>query len=203
MTMTAKRYQGRISDWKDDKGFGFVSPVGGGHRAFVHIRAIVGQRRPVEGSLVTYAVETDAQGRLRATNVQFTDNIGLANPHAPGSRPRLALPVIPLLFLIGLIWLGHQGSVPAWLIFFYGVMSVITFVAYAVDKAAAQRRGQRTAETTLHLLDFLGGWPGGRLAQLWLRHKSIKPGYQAAFWFTVALNLTVLGYVLWKLPRLL
>ena len=197
--MTGRRYQGRTSDWQAAPGFGFVSPGGGGHRAFVHIRAIVGQRRPVDGTLVTYAIETDAQERLRATNVQFTDNVGLASARALSARNGLPLPVGPSLFFLSLAWLWHSNFAPAWLLFSYGLMSVISFVAYALDKDAAKRLGQRTPETTLHLLDLIGGWPGGRFAQLWLRHKSVKAEYQAGFWFTVILNLAALGCLVWKL----
>ena len=31
------RYQGRITSWKDEKGFGFVTPNGGGDQMFLHI----------------------------------------------------------------------------------------------------------------------------------------------------------------------
>lgn len=33
------RLQGKISEWNDARGFGFVQPNGGGERCFVHIRA--------------------------------------------------------------------------------------------------------------------------------------------------------------------
>ena len=33
------RYLGRVTDWNDTKGFGFVMPNGGGDRAFVHVKA--------------------------------------------------------------------------------------------------------------------------------------------------------------------
>ncbi|MEH6454645.1 MAG: DUF1294 domain-containing protein, partial [Psychromonas sp.] len=33
------KFQGKISNWQDGKGFGFVEPTGGGQRAFVHIKA--------------------------------------------------------------------------------------------------------------------------------------------------------------------
>lgn len=39
------RYQGKITDWKDDKGFGFVTPNGGGPRVFVHIKSFSSRQR--------------------------------------------------------------------------------------------------------------------------------------------------------------
>ena len=71
----------------------------------------------------------------------------------------------------------------------YVGLSVITFVAYAIDKSAARRRGPRTPERTLHLLSLAGGWPGALLAQRWLRHKSAKTSFRRVFWVTVAVNV--------------
>ena len=56
----------------------------------------------------------------------------------------------------------------------YGLVSLVTFIAYAIDKSAAQANRWRTRESTLHLLAMLGGWPGALLAQHALRHKSRK-----------------------------
>jgi cold shock CspA family protein len=39
------RQQGRLSEWNDARGFGFVQPHGGGDRCFVHIGAFAGRDR--------------------------------------------------------------------------------------------------------------------------------------------------------------
>jgi uncharacterized membrane protein YsdA (DUF1294 family) len=64
----------------------------------------------------------------------------------------------------------------------YGAMSVVAFQAYLVDKRAATLGRRRIPETTLHLLELLGGWPGALLAQRVIRHKNAKVGYQVVFW---------------------
>src|SRR5207302_1450731 len=61
----------------------------------------------------------------------------------------------------------------------YAVVSLITFIAYAVDKRSAVRQRRRISEGTLHLLELLGGWPGALLAQTIVRHKRRKTWYMA------------------------
>ena len=64
------------------------------------------------------------------------------------------------------------------------VASLLCFLAYAWDKAAARRGAWRTPERTLLGLGLLGGWPGGLLAQ-------------RLFWTTVVANVTLWLLVLW------
>ena len=78
-----------------------------------------------------------------------------------------------------------------WVLLFIAALSLLTFVVYYADKQAAFRSGRRTPENTLHLLAFLGGWPGAFLAQRIFRHKSRKAGFQVVFWITVIANVSV------------
>lgn len=61
-------------------------------------------------------------------------------------------------------------------------INFVTFIAYGVDKKAAQRGDWRIPEAQLHSLEFLGGWCGALLGQKIFHHKNKKRSYQAFFW---------------------
>jgi uncharacterized membrane protein YsdA (DUF1294 family) len=66
---------------------------------------------------------------------------------------------------------------------------------YAKDKNAAMRDRWRTPESTLHTLSLLGGWPGARIAQSFLRHKSKKNSFRCTYWVTVIVNCGALYWL--------
>jgi len=69
------RYQGRLNDWNDTKGFGFILPNGGGPKVFIHISAFGTRlRRPVLGDLVTYELGADARGRPKANAARLVSD---------------------------------------------------------------------------------------------------------------------------------
>jgi len=81
----------------------------------------------------------------------------------------------------------------------YLAASVTTAVIYRIDKSAAQTGRWRTAESTLHILALIGGWPGALIAQSLFRHKSRKPSFRVAFLFTVVLNCAALLWFWWAM----
>lgn len=187
------RYQGKISHWKDDQGFGFITPNGGGEEAFVHIKAFARRgRRPVDGELVTYELSSDAKGRARAEKVRFVDERSTVSPSPPGGG-LLWLVALFFIFVLGAAW---QGKLPRLVPGIYLAASLLAFAAYARDKSAARNNEWRTQESTLHLIALLGGWPGALLAQRLLRHKSRKMAFQLVFWMTLLLNCGALGWLM-------
>ena len=80
-----------------------------------------------------------------------------------------------------------------------GTLSVIAFLAYAIDKRAAQRGGRRIAERELHLLALAGGWPGAWLAQQVLHHKTRKAAFRLIFFALAAANCLLAGLILYFL----
>lgn len=80
------RYQGKIAEWNEARGFGFIMWNGGNDKVFVHISAFQGsRRRPVTGDVVTYEVTKDETGRHRAEKVAFAGALPARTTTSPGS----------------------------------------------------------------------------------------------------------------------
>jgi uncharacterized membrane protein YsdA (DUF1294 family)/cold shock CspA family protein len=190
------RYQGRITQWKDDQGYGFITPNGGGESVFLHIKAFRQRReRPTGDEIVTYDLARDAKGRLRAEAVEFVrpgKTKTRAEANSPGSWPLWACS----LFFAALVAAVLTGKLPKPLLWLYSAASIVAFAAYWIDKDAARAGRWRTQESTLHLLALIGGWPGALMAQWRLRHKSAKLSFLVVFWITVLLNCGALGLLL-------
>jgi uncharacterized membrane protein YsdA (DUF1294 family) len=95
--------------------------------------------------------------------------------------------------------LSEHSSQLLVLLGWYAGLSVVTYFVYWADKAAAERRARRVPEVTLHLLGLAGGWPGGLIAQVSLRHKTRKSSFLAVFWVTVVMNCLGLAWLVWML----
>lgn len=171
--------KGKITRWHDDKGYGFITAPDGKSKIFVHISAVKHRaKRLAKNDTVSFDVEQDRKGRLNAVNVELTGVKGLSVTALFGGTF--------LVFVSGAtILLG--GSVL--FIPLYLVMSVLTYMAYAGDKRAAQLGNWRTSENTLHVLALAGGWPGALMAQSQLRHKSKKQPFKTILWLTIFINM--------------
>ncbi|TXH79808.1 DUF1294 domain-containing protein [Pseudoxanthomonas mexicana] len=192
---------GKVSEWNDDRGFGFIAALDGEPaRVFFHVRDYrLDGRRPEVGELVKFSAQRQADGKWRAKAVRRTVPASRsAKPVAPARaaarRPGSALTgaVATLAYALLIAWAIHAGRLPLEVVFVPLVLSVITFVVYALDKHAAQTGRWRTPESTLHLLELAGGWPGAWIAQQTLRHKSRKPGYRVVYWMMVVLHAAAL-----------
>ncbi len=212
------RYSGTLTQWNDERGFGWIEADGGGERLFVHISAFeprppAGQR-PQPGLRLEFAVGME-QGRERALQVawcaggsatQARSSLVRRNSPSAGrlqsSRAAsqgwhassgfsygVLLTWLLLMLAAAVIW-GVPGIL--WLV--YAGLSMLTFMAYWQDKWAAQKGQWRTPEKTLQTMALAGGWPGALLAQQWLRHKSSKTSFQLQFWLMVLINVAA---VLW------
>jgi len=64
--------KGKLTTWKDEKGFGFIKPEQGGKEVFLHISALNGaKRRPKVGDTILYKLTTDSNGKVSASNASI------------------------------------------------------------------------------------------------------------------------------------
>lgn len=85
------RRQGRIVEWNDSRGFGFVLWHGGDERAFAHISEFSDRgARPTVGDVITYDVTTDGQGRVKASGIRYAGAAAVARQRSPRNADRYA-----------------------------------------------------------------------------------------------------------------
>lgn len=181
------RKQGRVFNWNDDRGFGFVSHESEG-QIFLHIHAFEQgqrQRRPINGDLISYVLLRDDKNRTQAKQVQFVERRQFVSEKSELKSDSMNWTEFFVLFCV---FIYLMMRLPQLIVMIYGALSLLTFIAYALDKSAAQSGQWRTKESTLHYLAILGGWPGAYLAQKYLRHKSKKKSFLTIFWVTVVFN---------------
>lgn len=189
--------KGRLAQWEDAKGFGWVEADCG--RIFAHIKEFErGQPRPVAGDEVTFRIGVDGRGRPCAKAVRLartTGTTGATGKIEVGSWFSLAcLLVLPLLA-------GVFLPVPKWVVpAVMTIASVVAWHCYRRDKEQAISGGWRIPEGQLHLVELCGGWPGAFLAQRRFRHKTWKLGFQFIFIWIVLLHQLVAVEVILGCP---
>jgi len=186
------RTKGKITSWNDGKGYGFVSPLSGGKQVFIHINAFSNRnRRPETGQIVTYGISSDKQGRPCAVKATLAGD----RLQQQEKKNAHSTSIMLAITFIGIVTFSVMlDKLPAIILVIYIGLSVLTYLAYALDKSAAKKGTWRTQESTLHLFSLAGGWPGALVAQQKLRHKSKKESFRSVFWITVLFNC---GLFIW------
>lgn len=95
-------------------------------------------------------------------------------------------------------WLDWRWVAIAW-----GLWCGITYFLFRSDKQRAESGAWRIPESTLHLAELIGGWPGAYLAQRVFRHKISKPAFQVFFWIIVLAHEYLAGDYLadWRFSK--
>jgi uncharacterized membrane protein YsdA (DUF1294 family)/cold shock CspA family protein len=203
-------HEGRIVRWEAARGFGFIRSPGSAQEVFVHLRDFQGRgAAPRVGMSVCFelvqvggkgprAVAVRAAGAAAALPSRARPAAGTARARASrgadAGRPALSGWWV-LAYGVLLLALVAMGRLPGAVLVALLALNALTFAVYAIDKRAAQAGRWRTAENSLHGLALAGGWPGAWCAQRWLRHKSSKPSFQAAYRASVLLH--VVGLLVW------
>jgi cold shock CspA family protein len=98
------RLQGRIIEWNDERGFGFVVQNGTNARMFLHVSAFRKRAdRPLLGSLITYEIRRDEKGRPRAATAEFVGS----KTSRKSSAGAFLYAIVGLGLLLVLGYVGH------------------------------------------------------------------------------------------------
>ncbi|MEA3277555.1 MAG: cold shock domain-containing protein [Pseudomonadota bacterium] len=90
------RFDGTLTKWDDDRGFGFITPRQGDRQVFVHISAFPrNEQRPRLHESLSFEIESNNEGKKRAVNVRRT-----ARSPQPRARGKVAKPPPPARSLL-------------------------------------------------------------------------------------------------------
>jgi uncharacterized membrane protein YsdA (DUF1294 family)/cold shock CspA family protein len=180
--------KGRVIDWNDDKGFGFLRTAELPNDVFFHIKDVKDKRHDIAvGRKADFEVTKGRDGKSRAIKVRL---------QAPALSWVFSVPVIATILapFIGAALVFNRYP---YLLLIALLVSVITFYLFRWDKRQAQINGRRVAEFQLHLWELMGGWPGSLLAQRLYRHKIRKRSYQVKYWLMVSLHVCLYLEMAW------
>ena len=194
------RDQGRLVEWFDDKGYGFIQPNDASKdRVFLHIKDFARQGpRPIVGCALEYTVLLDGDGRFRAQQVMYlkasqTQKILPKPKNVNGQQQKLKpMQIACIAYILALAVFTILGMLSGMVLLFISITNALTYWLYAQDKEAALLGNRRIPEQSLHILSFLGGWPTAWLAQERLRHKTQKQPFRKIYFCTIALNILLI-----------
>ncbi|MGQ8974788.1 DUF1294 domain-containing protein [Acinetobacter schindleri] len=202
------RDQGRLVEWFDEKGYGFIQPNDAGkERVFLHIKDFARPGpRPIVGCALDYAVILDDQGRYRAQQVTYLKAAQIKTLTAKqktsinNKKENLQpMQIFCVGYILALVVLSFSGLLSGMVVLLISLMNVLSYWLYVQDKEAAQLGNRRIPENALHLVAFLGGWPAAWLAQQKLRHKTQKQPFRQIYFCTIAFNIIL---ILWLISPL-
>ncbi|MBF7682549.1 cold shock and DUF1294 domain-containing protein [Acinetobacter sp. B5B] len=194
------RDQGRLVEWFDEKGYGFIQPQDRTKsRVFLHIKDFAKRGpRPIVGCALEYTVVVARKGQFTAKSVVYlnvqqsrsTSATFESFPQKQSSKLDKMTIVIIIYWLI-LFTLDTMGKLPSAYFLLSIICSVVTYFLYKKDKTSAVSGEWRVPEVTLHIFAILGGWSIAWFMQQKLRHKTQKKSFRQMYWFTVLLNLVL------------
>lgn len=103
------RLNGTLTQWNDDRGFGFITPSQGGSDVFVHISAFPKDgRRPALGERLTFEIDTGTDGKTKATKLLCPGRpVREPSVRQRGNKPNLFRRVASITFVIALAVYGY------------------------------------------------------------------------------------------------
>lgn len=105
------RTHGTLTKWNDDRGFGFVSPAGGGADVFVHISAFPRDGERPQLNLISFETEAGPNGQPRAARVMRAGQPAKVRRQArrTSARPPKRVGLVEAATLAAIVAIGAYG----------------------------------------------------------------------------------------------
>lgn len=71
---------------------------------------------------------------------------------------------------------------------YFGMVNILTFLLFAIDKTKAEKKQWRISESTLLFMSFLGGATGGLIGMVVFKHKLSKKKFTLGIPLLIILN---------------
>ena len=156
---------GILTEWNDERGYGFITAENTGKKVFLHIKNLASQaRRPQVGEMFFYQIGTDNKGRPQAENAFQTIFDEKRKPPFFYAFSRMLSYCWIFAAALPLFIIYKSGSKFAGICIAFIVNSLLTILFYATDKHLAQYKYWRIPEKNLQIWSFLCGWPGALYA---------------------------------------
>ncbi|GAA5001534.1 DUF1294 domain-containing protein [Acinetobacter puyangensis] len=198
------RYQGRLVEWHDEQGYGFIQGISDPkhQRVFLHIKSF--QRsgpRPIQGCVVEYDLGLDNQSRPQAINVSYVKAGQVKGKQSAASASKQSkknawhpMYILMLIYWVALFVLSSFGKLPMLSIMIIMLINAYTYWLYQKDKQAALNGDFRISEQHLLLMNVLGGWTAAWFARQHFRHKTQKQPFKTYFALSIVLNLVLIAF---------
>ena len=115
-TNSPMRTEGKLTQWNDDRGFGFVTPTAGGPPVFIHISEFPRDGdRPAIGERLSFETGFSKDGKPRAVNVRCPDRAPVRRaprePRRERGRPGVFRRLLPLVLVIVIGAYGYKAFI--------------------------------------------------------------------------------------------
>ncbi len=111
--------KGKLTTWKDDRGFGFIKPDDGSKEVFLHISELKGaSRRPKEGDTILYELKTEADGKVRASKASIEGVVPRPLPQKQKAKTHelrqtvIGISVMAVIAILAMVFGGSRSPSP-------------------------------------------------------------------------------------------
>lgn len=200
----ARRYQGRLVEWHDEQGYGFIQGISDPRhdRVFIHIRSFERSGpRPIQGCVLEYQLALDDRARPQAHHVRYVKAQDVQSAPAKPAVKQVhgfhLIYVLMSIYWVSLLVLSYAHLLPNFSLLIILFINSYCYWLFYRDKQAAIDGAARIPEQQLLLLCALGGWTAAWFAAQHFRHKTQKQPFRTYFALSIVLNIVLIAFSVW------